>query len=278
MISGGIPLGPVVADEMKTALFIPTRTASAFFHNKLAPDLQRDRARAIAEAEAWARTTYGPALARLDSLSADERHAIVTRLARYTGLDTGKTDRKTLLVDRQFLIDSLLADRGQGSLGRFDTRQIGGAAAVDRARAARRRTLINRYLRNDLGFGPDLVSQGLESGYASWPNARSVGARWQYDQGDPNVPLVVKNTDGPPGGTPPWLARAMALDAELRAFVATGVFDSLNSCALNSYTLSQLPPERSRRITFECYEGGHMMYEDRPARLKLKADISRFYR
>jgi hypothetical protein len=105
-----------------------------------------------------------------------------------------------------------------------------------------------------------------------------VGARWQYDQGDPNVPLVVKNTDGPPGGTPPWLARAMGVDSDLRAFVATGTYDSLNSCPLNAYVLRQIPQDRSRRITFVCYEGGHMMYEDRDARFALKRDIAKFYR
>ena len=46
-------------------------------------------------------------------------------------------------------MDNLLKDRGQGALGRFDTRQVGGAAPVDRARQVTRRTVINRYLRTD---------------------------------------------------------------------------------------------------------------------------------
>jgi len=129
-----------------------------------------------------------------------------------------------------------------------------------------------------LAFKTDLVYQGLESGYSSSPNPRSVGARWKYDQGDPNVPVVVRNTDAPPGGTPPWLKRAMDLNPNLRTFVATGMFDSLNSCAGNTYLLSQIPPERSSKITFDCYEGGHMMYEDRESRSSLKRDVARFYR
>ena len=281
LISGGIPLGPVVSEEMRTALFIPTRTASAFYHRKLPPDLQGDRERAVAEAERWARTVYAPALARKDSLGDAERNAIVVQLARFTGLDTSRIDRKTLVVDRQFLMDNLLKDRGQGALGRFDTRQIAGVAPVDQAQQARRRLIINDYndyLRSDLAFKTDLVYQGLESGYSSSPNPRSVGARWKYDQGDPNVPVVVRNTDAPPGGTPPWLKRAMDLNPNLRTFVATGMFDSLNSCAGNTYLLSQIPPERSSKITFDCYEGGHMMYEDRESRFRLKRDVARFYR
>ena len=277
LISGGIPLGPVVPEEMRTALFIPTRTASAFHHRKLPPDLQADRDRAVAEAERWARTVYAPALARRDSLNDAERSAIVVQLARFTGLDTSLIDKKTLVVDRQFLMDNLLKDRGQGALGRFDTRQVGGVVPVDRERQARRRFIINRYLRADLAFKTDLVYQGLETGYSSSPNPRGVGGRWKYDQGDPNVPVVVRNTDAPPGGTPPWLKRTMDINEALRTFVATGVFDSLNSCSANTYLLSQIPPERSSQITFRCYEGGHMMYEDRDARFGLKRDIARFY-
>ena len=96
--------------------------------------------------------------------------------------------------------------------------------------------------------------------------------------GDLDVPVVVRNTDAPPGGTPPWLKRAMDLNPNLRTFVATGMFDSLNSCAGNTYLLSQIPPERSSKITFDCYEGGHMMYEDRESRFRLKRDVARFYR
>jgi carboxypeptidase C (cathepsin A) len=276
LISGGIPLGPIVPDEMRTALFIPTRTASAFYHHKLAPDLQANRDRAVAEAERWARTVYAPALARVDSLTPDERAAIAAQLARFTGLDATLIDPSTLVVDRQFLLDHLLADRQRGSLGRFDTRQV-GAPAVDRAGESRRRARINRYLREELGFRSDLVYQGLEPGYSASPNAPSVNARWKYDQGDPKVPVVARNTDGPPGGTPPWLRRALELDPALRAFVATGVYDSLNSCPGNVYLLSQAPRPLEARVAFRCYEGGHMMYEDRDARFALTRDVAQFY-
>jgi carboxypeptidase C (cathepsin A) len=277
LISGGIPLGPVVPDAMRTAFFIPTRTASAFYHHKLPPDLQANRDRAVTQAEQWARSVYGPALTRVDALGPSERALIAGQLARFTGLDTSLIDKQTLIVDRQFLLDNLLKDRGQGALGRFDTRQIGRAAPLNRADEARRRTLINRYLRMELGFKTDLVYQGLESGYSSKPSPEGVNARWKYDQGDPNVPVVVKNTDGPPGGTPPWLKRAMDIDPEPRTFVATGIYDSLNSCAGNSYALGQLAPAAASKITFRCYEGGHMMYEDREARFALARDIFDFY-
>lgn len=54
LISGGIPVGPVVPDDMRTALFVPTRTAAAFFHEKLSPDLQTDLTSTLEKAETWA--------------------------------------------------------------------------------------------------------------------------------------------------------------------------------------------------------------------------------
>ena len=66
----------------------------------------------------------------------------------------------------------------------------------------------------------------------------------------------------------------MELNTKLRAFVATGLFDSLNSCPMNTWLLTQLEPAFSSRITFRCYEEGHMMYE---ARFGLARDIAYFY-
>ncbi len=92
-ISGGIPVGPVVSEEMRTALFVPTRTASAFFHKKLPADLQTDLERTLRTVETWARDEYAPALARRDSLSDSERQAVVTQLARFTGVDPAQIDK-----------------------------------------------------------------------------------------------------------------------------------------------------------------------------------------
>src|SRR5262249_26720100 len=183
LISGGIPFGPVVSDEMQAALFIPTRTAAAFFHKKLPPDLQADLASALEKAETWARTECAPALSKRDKLSESERQTILTQLARFTGLDASLIGRQTLIVARQQFAEQLLRDRKQ-ALGRFDTRQI--ASSESRPRAERN-LVINKYLRSMLKFKTDLAYQGIEEGFS--PNTRgrvlSVGVRWNYNQGPP---------------------------------------------------------------------------------------------
>ena len=271
LISGGIPIGPLASDEMRAALFLPTRVAAAAFHQRLPPALQRDTARLMKEAEDWGRTVYAPALARREALSPSERDTIVGRLARYTGLDTSVIDRKTLVVDRAFWLAHLAKDRR--TLGRFDTRQSGSARDQPG-----RRQLVNQYLRDELGVRTDLVYQGLEEGWSASPAPRDPGDLWEWNQLPPGTPMVVRNTDGPPGGPPPWVQRAFALDPRMKVFVGAGVYDSLNSCPLIAYQVSLLAPALRARITLGCYVGGHMMYEDRDARLALQRDVERFYR
>jgi carboxypeptidase C (cathepsin A) len=274
LISGGIPVGPVASPEMRAALFLPTRIATAAYHHRLAPDLQRDTARAMRDAEAWGRTVYAPALANRDALTPNARSAIIARLARYTGLDTVLIDKKTLVVGRSAFLQHIAPS---GSLGTFDTRQIarGQPTADDRANEARRRALIEGYLRDELGFKTDLAYQGLEGGWDASGSTRNPNAEWKWDQGEPGAPLILVD-DGPPGGAPPWVQRTFVSNHATRTFVAAGIYDSLNSCPLIAYQISRLEPALRHRITFGCYVGGHMMYEDSAARVSLRRDLGRF--
>jgi len=273
-VSGGMGLGTVGTDEMRTALFIPTRTAAAFFHKKLSADLQSDLQATLREALSWSSTEYAAALTARDRLTDAERDAIVAKLARFTALEPSLIDRKTLVVGRQPFAEQLLRDQ-QRVLGRFDTRLTADRESVSpRGRAA----LVTKYLRSILQVKTDLAYQGLEEGFTpSGVRQRSVGSRWNYNQGPPDAPPPPPSTDAPPGGSQPWLRRAMAINPALKAFVAAGLYDSLNSCAVNYYIVSTLEPEIARNITAKCYQGGHMMYEDASARQQLKQDIDVFF-
>jgi carboxypeptidase C (cathepsin A) len=274
LISGGVAAGNLVSDDMRAALFVPTRAATAFYYKKLPPDLQTDLNGTLQKAETWALKEYGPALAKRDTLTDTERQAILAQLSRFTGLDASLLDAKTLILPRQQFAEVLLRDRKQ-VLARFDTRLT--AAAESSARPARN-LLTLKYLRNTLQFQTDLPYQGIEDGFVPNSGGRpfSVGNRWNYNQGPPPPPGTPPSTDAPPGGSQPWLTRAIKLDPSLRAFVAAGWYDSLNSCPLNDYVIDQLEPAVKRNLTARCYEGGHMMYESRGARQQLKQDVGRF--
>ncbi len=277
LISGGVGAGSVVSDDMRTALFVPTRTAAAFFHKKLSPELQKDLSTTRKQSEVWAQTVYGPALANRDNkLSDAERQAIRAQLARFTGLDVSLVDPKTLIVARQQFAEQLLRDRKE-VLARFDTRLT---ATRENSPRPGRNLAVLKYLRTTLQFKTDLPYQGIEDGFLPNSGGRpfSVGNRWNYNQGPPPAAGAPPSTDAPPGGSQPWLSRAIGLDSSMRALVAAGFYDSLNSCSLNSYLVDQLEPAVKRNITTKCYEGGHMMYESQGARQQLKQDVSNFIR
>ena len=91
-----------------------------------------------------------------------------------------------------------------------------------------------------------------------------------------NGAIVVGSGNGPPSLAEPWLRRAMTIDPALKVFVATGLYDSLNSCAWTLYLLGSIEPQFGHNMKAGCYGGGHMMYTVKEARLQLKRDITAF--
>ena len=276
LISGGIPLGPLALDDERAALFHSHSNGVGVLSPRVAPDLQGDRARALAESERWAKEVYAPALARRDSLSETERAAIIAQLSRFTGLDARLVDRKSLVVDRQFFLDHLLRDRGQGTLGRFDTRQIGGPPATERAVEGRRRALINRYLRRELGFTTDLVRELEVRCRVAPPRERRRAVAVQTRRCDracrrsQHRRAARRNsTVAPPRNGHRLIASRVCGDGHLR------FAEQLRGQRLRAEPAAATD---ARRITFRCYEGGHMMYlRVVEARFKLQRDIARFY-
>jgi carboxypeptidase C (cathepsin A) len=278
LISGGIQMGPVSPDAVRTALFVPSRTAAAFYHHRLAPGLMRDEKATLQEAEAWALAEYAPAWERRDQLSDVDRDRLVAQLARYTGVDPSVIDRKTLSMTSPQFTSALLRDQ-KLQVGRYDMRLKGTTPTSD----APRNTLVVRYLREELEFKTDLAYQGIEEGYDPAHSGRgaNIGSRWAWDQlekGQNTAPSNVGSGDGPPPAQP-WLRRAMMIHPGLKVFLAAGLFDSLNSCADNNYLVTHIqPPEFGRNVTQGCYRAGHMMYDTKVARYALKRDAAAFIR
>lgn len=287
LISGGIQMGPVSPDPVRVALFVPSRTAAAFYHQKLAPELMRDEAATLKQAEAWALDQYAPAWEKHDQLSDAERDKTIAEMARYTGVEPSAIDRKELMMTSPQFTAALLRDQ-KLALGRYDMR-LKGPATTENADARNR--VVMRYLRDELGFKSDLAYQGIEEGYSPVPPARgsAVGSRWVWDQldqaqnatdgrGGGLAKTAVGSGDGPPPAQP-WLRRAMQIDPSIKVFMAAGLYDSLNSCADNNYLVAHIqPPEFGRNVTTGCYRGGHMMYDTKEARYQLKHDVAAFVR
>lgn len=264
LISGGIPLGEEAHGERRRALSLVNRTATAFAFRKLSPDLQRDQAKTLAEARHWAETVYAPALANPAALTSVRRAAIIATLARHQGLDPATIDAKTLWVSPREFRTRLLGAEGK-TLGIFDMRQ---SAKPDMAGED---AIALTYYRTQLGY-----TAGRYAGIDA--PAEDVGGDWRYDQSPVTRDSLARAMagEGPPSASQPWILRAMAKDRTLRVWVATGLYDSLNSCAGNAATVAALPAGLPRRFTLRCYAGGHMMYEDPRETRRFGNELSRF--
>lgn len=301
LLSGGIQVGqPPLSPELQTALGVPGMTAAAFFHKKLPPDLQQDLQRSLRQAEAWAQSTYAPALARRDALSDAERDAVLNDLSRFTGVSANAFDRKTLSMTRDQFKTRLFGDEKR-IFGNYDARMTrawdpteGGydilndpsfKPAVPLVQGTS--PLLNRYLRSDLGFKSDLIYQGpLAGGYP--PDSaelrirglgiginrrfnRGAGGRAGADAGGRGGAA-----DGGTEPTPP-LRVAMDVNPAIQVFVARGLYDS-GSCFSAAYTVSHLEPSIASRVSVGCYGAGHDFYTDKQVRVEIKRDMMAFIR
>lgn len=267
LISGGIPMGERGDRALTRALSLPNRTATALTLGRLSPELARNPAAALREAEAWARKVWYPALANPDGLDAQGRAAVVAGLSRYMGLTPGQVDPETLWVSPRAFREGLLAGEGK-VLGIFDMRRTADSDDESAGNQA-----ILAFYRSTLGY-----TQGQYAGIDG-PEI-PVGRQWQYDQSPITRESLARAMagEGPPSASQPWVLRALTKAPALRVFVATGLYDSLNSCAGNREAASDFPPSMAARIAAHCYRGGHMMYEDPAETEKFAEDVNSFFR
>jgi len=255
-------------NELPYTLYLPTYTATAWYHHKLPADLQaQDLKKTLAEVETWSATDYARALGMGDRLSGAERDAVLDKLARYSGLSRQYLDLANLRVDIQHFCKELLRDQHR-TVGRLDSRFKGidesGTSETpdfDPSMAAIRppyTAMFNQYVRSELGYKTDLTYYILGGGIGAW--------EWgSAREGFPDVSSALRS--------------AFAKNPDMKLFVASGHFDLATPYFATAYTLDHLdldPTERARVTTHE-YEAGHMMYIHSGELAKLKRDVSAFY-
>ena len=254
-------------NDLPPVLFLPTYAATAWYHKRLAPELQKKKLRALLdEVEAFARGEYAAALFQGAKLPAKERTAIAKKLARYTGLTPEYIERTDLRVEIFRFCKELLRDQGR-TVGRLDSRYVGidrdaageqfefdpGFAQIYGAYAA----TMNDYVRTDLKFEQDLPYEILKGFYLDWG--------WSE----------FANRFASVGKT---LRKAMSMNPHMRVLVANGYFDFATPHFASDYTVDHmgLDPTLRKNITVSHYEAGHMMYVHKPSLVRLAAELRRF--
>ncbi len=250
-------------NDLPYVLFLPTYTATAWYHKKLPADLQADLRKALNESEKWAEGPYAEALAKGDRLGAAERRAVIDKLHRLTGLEKRYLARSDMRIEIQHFCKELLRDRDR-SVGRLDSRFQG----IDATGVSERpdfdptmsiifppyTTTFNQYVRTALGYKTDRTYNILGG----------VG-RWEFGSG------------GYPD-TSEALRSAFAKNPYMKLFVASGYFDLATPYFATEYTLSHMGLDSGLRknVTTAYYEAGHMMYIHTKSLEKLNKDVASF--
>jgi len=254
-------------NELPYVLFLPSYTATSWFHKRLPPDLGQDLAATLREVEDWATGEYLLALGKGDSLSPEERRKIIRQLARYTGLDERYIDNSNLRIEGNRFSKELLREQKR-TVGRFDSRLRGNdlfAAAehpgFDPSLTSVRppfTSTFNNYVRSELGYKTDREYYILGEGFNKWD--------WE-----------TKNSFA---DTSEALRSAFSKNPYMRLFVASGTFDLATPYLGTEYILNHLGLEGGVRenITTKRYAAGHMLYTDAASRIRLKQDIAAFIR
>ncbi len=253
------------SDDLVYELEFPTYAADAWYHKKVPADLQRkDLKTFLKEAEAFAGGEYAAALMKGDQLPSAERKATIDKIARYTGLDPHYIDESNLRFDVQHFTRQLLRDQ-HDMIGRYDGRltspaplNVGETSEGDPSSSLITppfTAVLTSYLRNELGYKTDMYyypSGGIQP--------------WDYG---------VQNGFG---DTTSLLRNAMVKNPYMKVMVAAAYFDLATPYHAVEYTFNHmgLHPEMHKRITWDFYQSGHMLYIDSDSHTKLKHDFTQF--
>jgi len=254
------------SNDIAYSTFLPTYTATAWYHKKLPSDVQSESLeQAVQESRDYAFGDYMNALAKGNELTPAERSEVATQLARLTGVSEQFALDTNLRIDAGTYRTELL--RGQReTVGRYDSRMIGlnGNAASQRqdydpsdvAPTGAFMSAFMQYLHKDLDYSSDL--QYYMGGHTGG---------WDYSGAGYGYPTESEQ-----------LRLAMAKDPYLHVWVGAGYYDMATPFANAEYTFRHLGFDDTYkdRVHFSYYESGHMAYLNQDSARKLKQDIADF--
>ena len=254
-------------NDLPYMLYLPSYAATAFYHKKLSPEMQKNLETTLKEAEKYAASGYNEALAKGDQLTDTERRTVVAKLASLTGLDPKYLDDSNLRVELMHFLRELLRDR-KLMAGRLDSRLTGPAPMnagetgdFDPSMTDVRppyTAMFSQYVRTELKYFNDSTYYVLGGGILPW------------DYGTQNQNRYVDVTEA--------LRSALAKNPHMKVFVGCGYYDMATPYFAAEYTFSHmgLHPSERKNVSFNYYTAGHMFYIDVRSHKKLKADIAQF--
>lgn len=291
-------------NDLPYSLFLPTYTATAYFHGKLDKKWATDLPTALKEAQKYADGPYVELLHKGHSLSEYEKQAAAKQIATLTGLTEEFVLKNDLRIEATRFRSELLRDQ-QIVVGRLDSRvsaKRGGGPGGPPAPGGT----------TNPATGPGNPGGTNPGGTPGSTPSTPGGREFRGGGGDPSQAMLsnlftdAMKTYLPDGlgyktdtrytltaQVQPWnygqagtnryanvaprLRVAMEKDKALKVFVASGYTDLATPYAGTDYTLAHMGPRSlMSQVTVAYYEAGHMMYSHEPSRKKLRDDLVKF--
>lgn len=253
-------------NDLPRALYIPSYTAAAWYHKKLAPALQSDLQKSLKESEAFAIGEYASALLKGGWLTNDEKNRIAERMSYYTGLSKEFCLQANLRVEEGRFWKELRRKDGL-TIGRLDARFVGrdiddagenfsfdpSFANIDGPFTS----ALNDYFQRELNFRD-------EKGYNIFGNVYP----WNYNNVQNQFLNVAES-----------LRDAMSKNPALKVYVGAGYYDFATPYFTAMYDIEHmmLRPEQRKNVKIYTYESGHMYYIHKPSMIQFKKDVDEFY-
>ena len=259
----GAPIS-IFGREMDTAMTLPALADTAWYHGRI--DRKGRSLEAFdAEVTRFAEGDYVDALRKqsAETLGADERKAVLTKLVEFTGLPSS-TFEKDLKFDLQPAANLLLADRGL-NVGVYDSRytlpaahSAGEALADDPAMA--------RYVPGFIAAFHEMLANDLkvtmDRPYVAF--FLDIMRYWKWKREGPQSRSYADD-----------LVTAMRRTPGMQVMVASGYYDISSPPLVTRRGIEQAQPPRDR-IQFKDYESGHMLYLGQSAAQKFSEDVRNF--
>jgi len=253
-------------NDLPFILFLPSYTATAWYHKKLSSELQESLEKAVAQSKLFALNQYTLALMKGNKINAQERQEVIEKLVHLTGLSEEYIAGTDLRINIHRFCKELLRNEGV-TIGRLDSRykgfdrdNVGEIHEIDPSYAAilgPYSAAMYDYVRRDLEYETDLPYEILKSLYKTW----------KYENYQNNYVNTAKD-----------LRLGFQLHPGLKVLVCNGYYDLATPFLATEYTFNHipLPKVQQENITMTYYEAGHMMYLHKPSLKGLSDDLHQF--
>jgi carboxypeptidase C (cathepsin A) len=253
-------------NDLPYVLFLPSYAATAWYHNKLSPELQKDLRKTLDQVEEFAAGEYTLALMQGSSLSKGDRKKIIEKLAHFTGLTKEYIDQTNLRINIHRFTKELRRTEGI-TVGRLDSRYTGfdkdGAGEIYESDPSYNAILgpytatFYDYVRRDLAVELDRHYEILISLYETW----------KFEKHENQFVNTAEQ-----------LRVAFQLNPALKVIICNGYFDLATPYFATQYTFNHidLPSKQLENISMTYYQSGHMMYTHKPSLEQVTKDLKKF--